>query len=120
MSAESSRLVSRTTSTTSLGDRLRDRRLDLLRRILGVALLDLLDAHAKNIAVVAVDPVVTTARLDLHVPFFAVDAVDPVVTTPLGVYGVNSVNSVFVSSRATLALADQDKKESTVLFVQCL
>src|SRR3712207_9408435 len=49
MSAESSRLVSRTTRTTSLGDRFRDRRLDLLRRIPGVALLDLLNAHAKEL-----------------------------------------------------------------------
>jgi hypothetical protein len=44
-------------------------------------------------------------------------AVVTVVSTPLGVYGDNSV---FVSPRATLTLADQDKKESTVLFVQCL
>jgi hypothetical protein len=49
MSAESSRLVSRTTRTTSLGDRFRYRRLDLLRQIPGVGLLDLLNAHAMEL-----------------------------------------------------------------------
>ena len=57
-------------------------------------------------AVAAVVAVVTTARLDLRRSIFAVVTVVTVVTTPLRVYGDNGNNSVFVSPRATLTLAD--------------
>ena len=56
-------------------------------------------------AVVAVVPVVTTARLDLRRSIFAVVTVVTVVTTPLRVYGDNGVYGVFVL-RVTLTLAD--------------